>query len=109
VSESEYAVWYEVWGSPDFDLEDSETEAANLAVTIEESDRAGVIEGVQLKDGRLIPAAEWLALSEARDRRKARWRERQNQPPRPTRTTKDPFSGKSLNVDLEDPDWVGGS
>lgn len=107
---TECAVWYLRWGHPDhpdYDLADTEREAADLAAGIEASDDGGTIEGVQFADGRTIKAADWTELHAARERRRAAESQWMSRPPVPTRSGRDPFSGKAIEVETDSPAWVG--
>lgn len=102
------AVWYEQGNGVDYNIDDSESEAADCAVILENGDWPADILGVQFSDGRAIPARDWAALTEARER--ARQREASGSrwtPPPPTRTVGNPFSGEPVEVDADAPEWLG--
>jgi hypothetical protein len=104
------ALWYDSCiGGVDYDLEDSETDAADYAVALENSDTPADILGIQFPDGRTVAANQWAALVEARERATQRWRERMANPPAPTptRTVHDPFRGEQVEVETGEPDWIG--
>lgn len=104
------AIWFRTWDNHiDFDLDDTEQEAADWAVAKEDSDYPATILGVQFKDGRTIKASEWPALAEARRRARQREQERRDNPPPPTpeRTVRDPFTGSQVQVEAVSPDWLG--
>ena len=63
--------------------------------------------GVQFLDGRVIAAEDWQALAEARERL---WRA-QSEPvrgsPRPQRKITAPFGGGTIEIDANEPAWLG--
>jgi hypothetical protein len=104
------AIWFRTWDNRiDFDLDDTEQEIAEWAVAQEDSDYPSTILGVQFKDGRTITAREWPALAEARRRARQAEQDRRDNPlpPTPKRTVHDPFTGSQVQIEADDPDWLG--
>lgn len=109
-SENSVALWYVRYHQPDYDLHDSEREAAEAAVYMEDYGH-GVALGVQFEDGRLIVAGEWPEMRAAYERlREAEARQREAwaaAEPRPVRKAVDPFDGRLLEIDADEPAWLG--
>lgn len=111
-AEDEYvvAVWLMRYGSPDYELHESEEDAASYAASVTDQG-AGAVLGAQFADGRLIPVKHWKAYhTEGRRRREAEGRQRAEyavQPPRPTRGIRDPFEHRQLEVEADEPAWLG--
>lgn len=110
MSEYECAVWFWRYQVPDYDLFETEQEAAEFAVGMEDNCN-GAASGVQFRDGRLIKRDDWVALRTAEADRNALYiaqaEARANATPPPTRVARDPFSGTEIKVELSEPDWVG--
>lgn len=105
-TKSTCALWYYRYG-PDYDLQDSEAEAARWAVVLEDGDEPALILGVQFADGRTIPADQWEALAEARTQARQEEANRPLPTPIPTHTMRDPFRGEEVEVEDDSPSWVG--
>lgn len=105
----ECAIWFLDGRRVDYALEDSEADAADYAVAMEDGDYPTTLIGVQFADGRLVRAEDWRALADARRRRRQREQERRDNPPPPipTRRGFDPFDGKPIDIELDSPRWVG--
>lgn len=102
-----YAVWYiDDRGQIDYELAETEEEAAKHAAW---ADGDGTVLGLQRADGSIVPAAEWRAFAEAKRRMREREQERRDNPPPPvpTRRAKDPFMGRSIDIETAEPDWLG--
>lgn len=109
--DTQVALWFWRYYTPDFDLFDSEEEAAVAGVYMEDSGNASVA-GIQFPDGRTIARNEWPAWSTATDQMLQAEREanakRATEPPRPTRKVRAPFSdGRVIEIDASEPPWVG--
>lgn len=104
----ECALWYWQHGAMAYALHDSEAEAAAAAAAMEEYEHGAPV-GIQFPDGRLVRAAGWPAYREAQRAILAAARARHEaQPrPRPTRQVIDPFNGKPVSVDVDEPSWLG--
>lgn len=101
------AVWYVGRYGVDFDTCTDEAEAASVAAGLHNGDEAATILGVQFADGRLVKAEEWQAFADARKRSAAMWAEAAARPQPATRTIRDPFTGEALEVEVDEPDWLG--
>jgi hypothetical protein len=110
VSEYTVALWYMRYGSPDYDLCETEQEAAAMAVYMVDDGRASV-SGVQFADGRLVPIRDWQAYhDEARRRHAAEKAERDecaSRPPAPSREALDPFERRRVKIEASEPAWLG--
>jgi hypothetical protein len=102
----EVALWYRRYHSMEYAIWDSEEEAAGIAAAMA-VDGGGVPAGVQVQDGRTIPATEWEALWAARERRDRAWQERPAEKPRPKRKIKAPFDGGQIEIEASEPLWLG--
>jgi hypothetical protein len=101
------AVWYlDEYGQIDYELCENELGAAYDAAIY---DGDGTVLGLQRADGSTVPAGVWLELEEAKHKlRELKEQRRRNQPPPPeTRRAKDPFKGYTLDIEVEEPDWLG--
>ena len=108
MSVSEVALWYLRYGHADYELYDSEAEAADAAVAMIEANTAAPT-GAQFPDGRLIAREEWPAFAEAEERyqrHQAAWLARKPQP-KPVRKAAAPFGGGQIEVDADEPSWLG--
>jgi hypothetical protein len=99
------------YGSHQYELFDTEAEAARRAVGIGDSGEAAVI-GIQFADGRLINRDDWQAYKDADgEAYKAmieRSREERRHPRRVTRKIRDPFSSVEVSVYADEaPEWLG--
>jgi predicted outer membrane lipoprotein len=103
------AVWYEGMDGVDYDLFETVDEAAHDSAIMEHADRVYRILGLQLASGHTIPAAHWHELHVARVDYSLREAERRENPPAPTPTwaALDPFLGKTVQVELDEPEWLG--
>ena len=106
------ALWYWRYRQIDYELFDSEDEAATAAFYMEDDGRASVA-GVQFADGRIIEQKKWTALNEATRQILAAERadhiKRQAEPPRPTRKVRAPFADRIIEIDVDSPPWIGQS
>ena len=106
------ALWYFRYGAPDYDLFDDEDAAADAAVSGEDYGQFSV-SGVQFADGRLVRKEDWDAYKQAEQQRDADYQRRRAEaevaPPVPQREIRDPFSGKTLETDADEPSWLGKS
>lgn len=108
-TEPEYpcAVWYiDDYGQISYDLDTDEEAAARLAVA---HDGDGTVLGLQWSDGRTVPVAEWRAFADAKRRQRQLEQERRDNPPPPIpmRRAKDPFEGRTIDIEVTEPDWLG--
>ena len=105
---SEVALWYWRHGSIDYDLCDNEEDAASMAVHMGDYGEASV-EGVQFPDGRVVKIAKWPAFAEAVRQQRQREAEQRAAAavPRPQRTITAPFGGRKIEIDADEPDWLG--
>lgn len=107
---AQVALWYWRYHTPDFDLFDSEDEAAAVGFYMQEDGQASVA-GVQFRDGRTIARDQWPAWAAAEERilraeREARERAKSG-PPRPLRKIRAPFSdGRVIEIDADEPPWI---
>lgn len=110
MSTDSVALWYSRYHSPDYELCDSEEEAARLGVGMEDSGGASVL-GVQFADGSTIERDNWPAFRAAQEWFWKAQRESQEasdaQPPVPRREVLDPFCGHALKIRASDPQWLG--
>jgi hypothetical protein len=104
------ALWFYRNGHPDYDLCETEDEAALLAVVMADDAMACPV-GVQFASGRTVPLAEWAAFTQARERfyadqieQRARLLERRAEP---VRTVRSPFGDEPVEVPADDPPWLG--
>lgn len=109
MADERVAVWMDHWHSPQVEVCDSEEKAANFAVGVEDNGELTVV-GIQFADGRTVPVEQWAAFREARERRRALWKahveaEAAN-PPR-VREVVAPFGLGTVEVDPDEPDWLG--
>ena len=95
----------------DFDLCDTEAEAADMAAFYESgsADHVYDVLGVQFNDGRLIPTKQWEALADALTvlREKEGERRRNPSPPIPYRDGRDPFTNHPVKIEEAAPSWIG--
>lgn len=112
MADDEYAVavWLMHYGAPDYELHETEQGAASYAASVE-GQGAGSVLGAQFSDGRLVPVKHWKAYhAEGRRRREAEERQRAEyaaRPPTPTREIRDPFEHRPLQVEADEPAWLG--
>jgi hypothetical protein len=108
--ENAVALWYMRYHSPGYWLCEDEEEAASMALGMEDAGN-GVALGVQFPDGRTIARGDWPAYAEAQRRQdeaeRRAWAEQEAAPPRPMREIKDPFGGRALKVESDEPSWLG--
>jgi hypothetical protein len=105
------ALWYWRYHQIDYDIWDSEEEAAGIAVGMEDNGDASVA-GIQFPDGRLIERNEWSAYAEAMERRDRAESEARKAAakakPRPMRKIMAPFTGgRQIEIDADEPSWLG--
>jgi hypothetical protein len=110
--ENSAALWIMRYDRPDYDLYDSEAEAATMAVYHEDVilHENGIPLGVQFDDGRVLRMEDWPRFAaERRDRaiERAAKAAVPEPAPRPVRAIRDPFEGKPLEVDAAEPAWLG--
>lgn len=104
------ALWYWTTYGPDVMVCDNESDAANIAVAMDDSDTASSPLGAQWSDGRIVGCREWAAYLLAEAKQEAERRARMANPPptRPTRTVVCPFyPDQSCRIDASEPSWVG--
>lgn len=111
MADEQCALWFWRHYSLDFDLYDTEEEAARAAVAMEDNGDANV-QGVQFRDGRCLDRDNWPAYEQAESRirqEEKEWAARYAaEPARPTREIRDPFKRREvLTVDEDTPGWVG--
>lgn len=97
------ALWYDRHHVRCYSLQDTERDAAGLAVSLKEYEE-GVPIGVQFADGRTLTVDQWPAYQQVQAEQDAEWI---RQPPRPTREVLDPFDGATVVVDADVPRWLG--
>lgn len=104
----EVALWYLRYGRMDYDIWDSEAEAAGIAVAMTD-DCNGVPIGLQFPDGRLVDVENqpWPAYEEAARRRDEFAASARKQEPPPQRKITAPFGGGEIEIDASEPDWLG--
>ena len=107
---AQVALWYVRYGHFDYDLHDSEDEAAGAAVAMIEANTAAPC-GVQFPDGRLIVREEWPAFAAA-ERQQQAWyaqaaRRRREYKSPPQRKVTAPFGGGEIEIDADEPSWLG--
>lgn len=107
---SDVALWYLRYGQPDYDLCDTEEEAARYGAYMAE-DGGGSVLGAQFPDGRVIARDDWAAYALAVRQQEEEWRqqaaERRAAPPPVMRDARDPFEGKPLQIEVSEPAWLG--
>jgi len=103
---SEVALWYWRYRRIDYSLWDSEEEAAGIAAAMADDGTASPA-GIQFQDGRLYPRDEWAAYRAAEDARRRAWDERVPEEPRPKRKITAPFGGGLMEIDADEPSWLG--
>jgi hypothetical protein len=96
---------------PDWFPTDTEQEAAEQVVWTQDYNPDTVVTGVQCSDGTLIQARDfrtWPAYVEAHTRLKAR-QKKDEEASRAVETKEitDPFSGCSVVVEADTPEWMG--
>lgn len=103
------ALWYWHQGQMDYELWDSEEEAAKQAVFMVEYE-TGTPVGLQYSDGRTVLVEDWQALKAAQAKYDEEWQKRWSKPEsekRPTRVILNPFNGGPIRIDAEEPQWLG--
>lgn len=100
------ALWYWRHGAMDYEIYDSEEQAAKEAVGMEEYDHGSPV-GLQFSDGRTVLAEDWQALKDAQKKFNESVRCRQAAPTRATRLILNPFDGAPKRVDDSEPQWLG--
>lgn len=103
------AVWMDHWHSPHVQVCDSEEKAADFAALVDDNGESTVV-GVQFADGRTVPVEQWTAFREAQERRRAAWKARveaEATNPPPVRVVVAPFGLGSVELDPDEPDWLG--
>lgn len=108
------ALWTMRYFSPEYELFETEDEAARMAVAWSERGECSVA-GVQYDDGRYVDRADWAAFYQAgRDSErqyqedKARWDALQKPPKRTISTPFEPRGHRlTLEVDADEPAWLG--
>lgn len=110
MGEQQCALWYWRHNVIEYEVYDSEAEAASAAVGMEDYGN-GVPIGVQFPDGRTIRQDDWVAyrdaVAKARADEEARSARQKDAPPIPTRQVKDPFEGRPVTVEADEPEWLG--
>ena len=106
MSTSEVALWYWRYHSIDYSMEDSEEKATGIAAAMTDGGGASVA-GIQFPDGRLIARDEWPAYAAAVQRREDAWAQRAEEKPRPQRKITAPFGGGTMEIDADEPAWLG--
>jgi len=114
VKDARCAVWYWHYHSLRVSLSNSEVDAAQDAVEIEE-EGYGAVDGVQFSDGRVFKANEWTMYNELKAERSKEITaqvmaeiaaEAKNPPPAP-KTVKSPFDNSVATLHGDYPEWVG--
>lgn len=86
MTEYTVALWYYRYSSPDYDLFETETEAADFGTFLEDRGE-GSVTGAQFADGRVVKCGKWDAYREAQRRRRDEYErasaERESAPPVP--------------------------
>lgn len=107
---TQVALWYWRHYQIDYDLFDSEEEAASVGVYMQDDGGCSVA-GAQFADGRIIAVGQWPAWASAWERLLQAERQMQERRisalPRPARKVKAPFSGQVIEVDASEPAWIG--
>lgn len=104
------ALWYMRYGAPNYEIFDDEHEAAERALSFDETDEGSAL-GVQYEDGSTLDWDDWNALTEARKHREDEIQRRRAEAAASlepvTRQIRDPFTGYLLRIDDREPDWLG--
>ena len=104
------ALWYYRHGAVDYDLYETEEDAARLAVHLEDYGEASVV-GAQFPDGRTVRLGKWPAYQEAvrqeREREACERAEQAARPPIEYRQARDPFGGQPVAIEEGEPAWLG--
>jgi len=103
------ALWYWRHHAISFEIYDSERDAAGAAVYMEDYEQGSPI-GIQFPDGRTVHLDDWPAYHEEEERRRAQEKAdsaKRAATPRPTRKVLDPFEGRAVTVDDDEPVWLG--
>lgn len=103
---AECAVWYMRYGASSYALCDDEAEAVGFATALDDSAEGSVM-GVQFADGRLIERDEWQALKDYQEQQDAAMRAAPAMPSSPMRSVRDPFGGQTVDVAVNEPEWLG--
>lgn len=103
---SEVALWYWRYKSIDYSIWDSEEEAAGIAAAMTDDGEASIA-GIQFPDGRLTGRDEWPAYAAALERRWRADQERIEKEPRPRRKITAPFGGGTIDIEADEPSWLG--
>lgn len=114
MSEQECALWYRTrYGDLDYEIFGTEAETARHAAYMSNYSN-GYPVGVQFADGRTVRAADfaaWPAFKVAQEEVRAAEERRAEafrvDAERPKRQIRDPFEGRALTVDADEPDWLG--
>lgn len=110
------ALWTIYRYSPSYEFYDDEAEAAVMAVAMQEDNLGeyGVVMGVQYEDGRALGREDWPAYQAELERRRAEDATRAaaaasqpRKPAPPQRVIKDPFCGYEMDIDINEPGWLG--
>ena len=104
------AVWYMQYGSPDYELCETEEAAASFAAYAMDDGQCAVL-GAQFPDGHAVRREDWDAYAAAWTRKiEAETRAddaRQARTPPPTRKTRDPFEHRQVEIKVSEPAWLG--
>jgi hypothetical protein len=105
------ALWTVKYGAPDYYLFESEAEAAGYAAYLTEWVEEGRNPlGIQFADSRALPLKSWPAFADEQERREAERKAKAALPPEPQppmRTVRDPFGGQALEIEADEPAWLG--
>lgn len=102
---SECALWYYRYHSVYVDLHDSEEDAAQAAVWMEEEGQ-GSVQGVQFPDGRYIDREDWNAYKTYERSLHNSYRSDPGPPPA-MREVRLPWANESVSILADLPEWVG--
>lgn len=99
-------LWYMHYHSAAYELFETEREAAEFASFLFEAGD-GAPTGVQFEDGRLIPIKDWDTYKTCQDEAVTASKSAALEPLTPTRKVRDPFEGQTVNVEVDEPRWIG--
>lgn len=112
MSSREYqaAVWIVSYGSPDYELFETEEAAAGFAAHAMDNGQCSVL-GVQFADGRSVRREDWKAYAAAEDRKLQAWAAEadavKDRTPPPMREARDPFRHRQIEIEVSEPSWLG--
>jgi hypothetical protein len=105
------ALWYWSHGSIQYQLYNTEQEAARGAVYMADDGDHGFPAGIQRQDGTWTALDDWEAYETERDRINdevwRRIREEDKKPKPPTRKIRPPFNDREITIYATEPDWLG--